>query len=252
VTLLAFLDEAALPADVAPGSAVALLGAEARHANVRRTRVGEHVLVTGADGLQAVVAVTAVSRDRVDGEVVSLTRSPEPARPLVLVQGLAQSGRDLQAVESAVELGVDRVVPWQAERCVVRWSGDKRAKGAAKWTATVREAVKQSRRPRVPVVTEATTSGDLAAAVREAVAAGAAVLVLHETAAGSFRTALAAADEGPVWVVVGPEGGITQGEVSALVAAGGTAVRLGPEVLRSSSAGPAALAAIAAHVGRWD
>lgn len=253
MTLLAFLDEAALPDGVAPGDTVALTGAEARHAAVRRLRAGEHVLITGADALQAEVTVTGVTKERLEGTVVAVTRTPAPARPLLLVQALAQSGRDLQAVENAVELGVDRIIPWQAERCVIRWKGDKADKGRAKWETTVRAAVKQSRRPRVPAVDPVATTPELTETVRAAVADGATVLVLHEAGAGSFGAALdrAAAAAGTVWVVVGPEGGISEDEIALLTAAGGTAVRLGPEVLRSSSAGPAALAALCARLGRW-
>lgn len=270
MTLLAFLDETALLADAAPGQSLSLTGTEAKHATVRRVRPGEHVLVTGGDGHQAEVAVTAVTGDRLDAEIVALTRAPVPDRELVLVQALARSGRDLQAVETAVELGVDRVVPWQADRCVVRWQGEKAAKGRAKWKATVREAVKQSRRPRVPAVDAAAGTAALAEAVRAATDEGATVLVLHEAAPGSFRAALdgaagvgagtastgiastGTASTGAVWLLVGPEGGITGDELEALTAAGGQACRLGPEVLRSATAGPAALAALCARLGRWD
>ena len=185
-----------------------------------------------------------------------VTLEPVPARlpRLVLVQALAKGGRDELAVETATELGVDAVLPWQAERSVVRWSGERGERSRERWVATVAAAAKQSRRAVLPVVEPARDTPALAARVADVVAAGGAVLVLHEQAGARLGPAVLpqAGAGAEVLVVVGPEGGITDGEVAALREAGAVAVRLGPEVLRSSSAGPAALAVLSDRLGRWS
>ncbi|MFQ6172746.1 16S rRNA (uracil(1498)-N(3))-methyltransferase [Oryzobacter sp. R7] len=229
-----------------PGSTVVLDGPEGRHAvTVRRTRVGEHLLLTDGAGLRVEGEVVAVGRDTLDLRVVSVATDPEPSPRLVLVQALAKNDRDDQAVEAATELGVDEVVPWQASRSVVQWRGERGEKARRKWEAVLVAATKQSRRTRRPVLGPTSSTADL---VRR-VPAAAATLVLHEDA----TTPLAGVElpgEGDVLVVVGPEGGIAPDELDALVAAGATAVRLGGTVLRSSSAGPAALAVLSA-AARW-
>jgi 16S rRNA (uracil1498-N3)-methyltransferase len=150
-------------------------------------------------------------------------------------------------VELATEAGVDAVLPWRAARCVARWEdGPRGAKALARWRTTVREAAKQARRPWLPEVTEPVTTGELA---RRA-AAAAATLVLHESAeTGIAGIELPAA--GDLLLVVGPEGGITDEELAALAAAGARAVRLGPEVLRASTAAVVALGALGVRTGRW-
>ena len=172
-----------------------------------------------------------------------------PAPRLVLVQALAKGGRDELAIETATELGVDAVVPWQSARSVVVWSGERGERSRRKWGTTVRAAAKQARRAIVPQVRPTLTTAQLAASA----SAAAAVLVLHE-AAGTPLTSVPlpeAGTDGEVLVVVGPEGGISDAELEALASAGGVPVRLGPHVLRSSSAGPAALAVLSARLGRW-
>lgn len=228
------------------GEHVVLDGAEGRHAaTVRRLRAGEAVDVVDGRGTRATGSVVEVARDRV---VVAVERvEVEPAHPLrvVLVQALAKGDRGELAVELATETGVDAVVPWQAERCVVRWAGDRTAKGVERWRATAREAAKQSRRSRVPDVEDVVTTAALTGRV-----AGRTALVLHESA--ELRLADAPLPEaGELLLVVGPEGGVSDAELHALATAGAVAVRLGPTVLRTSTAGAAAVAVVSARSGRW-
>ena len=192
---------------------------------------------------------------------VRLLADPSPAVQrlprLTLVQALATGGRDEQAVESATELGVDAVVPWSARRSVSVWRGEKQRKGRARWESTVRAAVKQCRRPGIPAVGEPVTTAQLAAALSERSAQDVLVLVLHEQESVglmSLSAQLAAASEDgleEIIVIVGPEGGIAPEELEQLRSAGARSVLLGPEVLRSSTAGPAAIAVLSALVGRW-
>jgi 16S rRNA (uracil1498-N3)-methyltransferase len=161
------------------------------------------------------------------------------------VQALAKNDRDDQAIEAATECGVDEVVPWQAGRSVVQWRGERGEKARRKWDAVLVAATKQSRRSRRPVLAPAATTADLVARVRAAAAA----YVLHEDATVPLATVVLP-DAGDVVVVVGPEGGVAPEEVALLEAAGAVTVRLGSTVLRSSSAGPAALAVLSA-MSRW-
>jgi 16S rRNA (uracil1498-N3)-methyltransferase len=181
-------------------------------------------------------------------EEVSVDDDPE----IVLVQALAKAGRDEQAIEAATELGATRIVPWAASRCVVQWRGPKADKSRASWADRVTAAAKQSRRARVPEVDPCVTTAGLAEMVASAVACGATAVVLHEAASSplAFSTVRGEPLE-PLWLIVGPEGGISDEELAALVAAGAVAARLGPYVLRASCAGPAAIAAAAALRGTW-
>jgi 16S rRNA (uracil1498-N3)-methyltransferase len=233
-------------AGVDRGARVVLDGAEGRHAaTVRRTRVGEQLLVADLTGRTAVTTVEAVDGASLELVVTRVAEEPPPDPRFVLVQALAKGDRDEQAVEAATEYGVDEVVPWQAARSIVQWRGERGAKARRKWESTAVAAAKQSRRARVPVVADVVTTRSLA----ERAAGAAATYLLHEEA----TTPLAAQvlpDRGDVLLVVGPEGGVTPEEVASLEAVGAVAVRLGPTVLRSSSAGPAALAVLNA-AGRW-
>lgn len=241
------------------GDALALAGEEGRHAaKVARIGVGEQLLLTDAPGRQVLAEVTAARKEALDLRLLADPSAAVQRLPrLTLVQALATGGRDEQAVESATELGVDRVVPWIAKRSVSVWRGEKLLKGRARWEGTVRAAVKQCRRPGIPQVDAPVTSKELAISLRESTAGSAIVLVLHEqesvglmSLAGELR---AASEHGveEIIIVVGPEGGIDPVELEDLRAAGARSVLLGPEVLRSSTAGPAALATLSALLGRW-
>jgi 16S rRNA (uracil1498-N3)-methyltransferase len=229
------------------GTVFVLDGDEGRHAaTVRRIRAGEVIDVADGAGSVARCAVTSVGRHHLELRVDDVSTVPEPAVRLVLAQALAKGGRDELAVESATEVGVDAVIPWQAERSVVRWAGERGDRGRAKWQATAREAAKQSRRARVPAVEPALTTTALAGRL----AAADLGVVLHEAAQRPLDQVQLPAS-GEIVVVVGPEGGIAESEVTALEQVGAVAVRLGPEVLRTSTAGPVALALLAARTGRW-
>ena len=228
------------------GDAVVLDGPEGRHAaRVKRTQVGERLRVADGAGKVVTGEVVFVEKDRLTLQVDSVEDVAEHSPRFVLVQALAKGDRDDQAIEAATELGVDEVVPWQASRSVVQWRGDRGAKAWAKWDAVLVAATKQSRRPRRPVLAPAATTASLAARI----ATGATAYVLHEDA-DSPLASLTLPSEGEVLVVVGPEGGIAPEELAAFRDAGAEVVRLGETVLRSSSAGPAALAVLSA-ARRW-
>lgn len=236
----------ALPEALAEGGEVVVDGAEGRHAvDVLRLEPGERVRV--GDGRGAVVEGDVVSAGPPGLRVAVSARFevPAPDPEFVLVQALPKGDRGPLAVDLATELGVDRIVPWTAARCVTRWRDDRIAKGVAKWRAAARAASKQSRRPRVPEVTEPMSTREVCGLIGDADLA----VVLHEQARRPMA-GLTVPARGVVAVVVGPEGGMTDGEVVAFAAAGAEPVRLGPEVLRTSTAGAAALAALSTR-SRW-
>ena len=225
------------------GAQVELTGPEGRHAaTVRRLRPGERLDLSDGAGALARCVVETVGRDSLTCRVLERVDVPRPAPWLVVVQALAKGGRDEDALEAMTEVGVDEVVPWTASRAVARW----KERSAQRWTATAWEAAKQARRPWVPVVGEPAGTAEVCARLRTA-ALG---VVLHEDA----DVPLAAAPvpgTGEVVVVVGPEGGLTDDELQAYADAGATAYRLGPSVLRTSTAGVAAAAVLLSRTGRW-
>jgi 16S rRNA (uracil1498-N3)-methyltransferase len=238
-----YLDPGLSEADAATGR-VRITGDEARHAiSVARVRVGERLAVGDGSGLivEGTVAAVADGVLELDAELV---RREEPASPeLWLAQALAKGDRDELAVQAATELGVAGVIPWQAERSVSRWAGAKEQRGVERWRSIVREASKQSVRAWVPRVEPAVTVSHLAAL-------GGAVLVLEPTASAPL-TGFDPAGHDRITLVVGPEGGVSPAELETLEAAGAVPLRLGTEILRTSTAGPAALAVLNARLGRW-
>jgi len=231
--------------DALPSTDHAVLdGPEGRHAaTVKRLRPGEAVLLGDGCGGLASAVVSGVGRDVVELALTGRSTVPAPSPRVVVAQALVKGDRGELAVELATEAGVDALIPWTAARCVARWAGDK---GLARWQRTAREAAKQARRAWVPPVAAPVTTRELAARV----AAADCVLVLHEAAtAGLAEVALPAAGE--ILLIVGPEGGVTDDELGLLTAAGAQAVRLGPEVLRASTAAAVALGALGALTGRW-
>jgi 16S rRNA (uracil1498-N3)-methyltransferase len=235
-----------LVADLAESDELLVDGAEGRHAvEVLRLSPGERVRIGDGQGTVAEGDVVSAGADGLRVAVVSRFEVAVPDPEFVLVQALPKGDRGPLAVDLATELGVDRIVPWAASRCVTRWREDRVAKGVAKWRSAAHAASKQSRRPHVPEVTDLMTTREVCGLLGDADLA----VVLHEQARRPLAE-LQIPQTGTVVVVVGPEGGLTDGEVVAFRAAGAHAVRLGAEVLRTSTAGAAALAALSMR-SRW-
>lgn len=235
--------------DLGAGDAVSLDGAEGRHAvSVARVRVGETLRLSDGRGTVVTGAVASTGKDTLTLTVADVAVEAEPRPALVLVQALAKGGRDEMAVQAATEIGVDRIVPWAAARSVSRWDGAKVEKGRARWAAIVQEAAKQAVRSRVPTVDAPVTTAQLAAVGREARRA---LVVLDPVGAVRLSAWEPPADVDEIVLVVGPEGGIDGPEFDRLEAAGAVRVRLGDTVLRTSTAGPSALAVLQTMLGRW-
>jgi 16S rRNA (uracil1498-N3)-methyltransferase len=232
-------------ASVAVGAAVELDGDEAHHAVVKRIRPGEQVALTDGAGTTAVLTVSAATKASLSG-VVDSVRSVEREMPrVVVVQAIPKGDRGELAVEMLTEVGVDLIVPWAAARSVAVWKGERAGKALAKWRATAREAAKQSRRAWFPEVSDMVTTGE----VVELLAKASVPVVLHEAASGPLAD-LPVPGRGEIVIVVGPEGGISDEELAAFAEVGAEPVRLGSSVLRTSTAGVAATAALLART-RW-
>jgi 16S rRNA (uracil1498-N3)-methyltransferase len=213
-------------------------GPEGHHAaDVMRLRVGEELLLGDGRGGVASAVVQAVGRGRLDVSLTNRWYAEPPAPRLVVAQGIAKGDRAELAVQAMTEVGVDEIVPWAAARSVARWRDDRPLE---RWRATAREAAKQARRPWLPVVS---------APMSTPVLAPRATFVLHEEATDRLSTV--DLPVGDIVLVVGPEGGVAPEELAAFVTAGAVAVRLGDSVLRTSTAGVAALSVLSARLGRW-
>jgi 16S rRNA (uracil1498-N3)-methyltransferase len=215
---------------------------------VRRLVAGEAIDLVDGAGTRLTGRVVAVEgKDALEIDVDTVSYEP-PAQPMfVVAQALPKGDRGELAVELLTEVGVDEIVPWAAANCITRWRADRAGKSWQKWADAARSAAKQSRRARFPVVAPLTSTDDLVARAGRAACA----LILHESALETL-TSVPIPSAGEVLVVVGPEGGLSHTELDALIAAGARCVRLGPSVLRTSSAGMAATAVLLSRTGRWS
>lgn len=226
-------------------------GDEGFHAaNVRRIRVGEQLDLSDGAGAMAHCVIEEVSKGRLSARVCDRW-TVEPTTPTVtVVQALPKSDRSELAIELATEAGADAFVAWQSARCVARWDGGRADKGLRRWRAVARAAARQSRRPHIPSVTGVVATDELVTDVRKAVFAGTTVLALHESATEAV-TKVSFAQVDSLMLVIGPEGGIADDEIAALSRAGAKVVRLGPTVLRTSTAAAVALGALGVLTARW-
>lgn len=238
-----------------PGASFELDGPEGKHALVKRMEVGESIDLGDGTGRRAVGTVHSLTDHGVIVRVEQL-REERSVPSIYLVQALAKDGRDLLAIETATELGVYGVLPWSADRSIVRWKGERAAKAHTKWQNTVTAAAKQSRRALIPEVYDLYSTTDLVELIEEVTGQGSAVFILHEQATerlSAQAAKLAGGENLPeeIYLLVGPEGGISDREVQLFTEAGAHLALLGDEVLRSSTAGSAAMCTLNVVLGRW-
>jgi 16S rRNA (uracil1498-N3)-methyltransferase len=239
---LFYVDE--LPA---VGELVTVSGDEGFHAaTVRRIRPGEHLMVGDGAGELAWCEVVEADRAALRARVLNRSSVAQASPTVTVVQALPKAERSELAIELATEAGADAFIAWQAARCVARWDGPKADKGLRRWRAVARSAARQSRRAHIPGVTGPVSTAELKALIGAQDA-----LVLHESATEVMSEKhVAQADS--LLLVVGPEGGITDEELAALTSAGAASVRLGPTVLRTSTAAAVALGALGVLTPRWE
>jgi 16S rRNA (uracil1498-N3)-methyltransferase len=233
---------------VAIGDAVVVEGPEAHHAvAVRRLRRGELVDLTDGRGVRVRGTVVAADKRCLQVAVAAVTREPRSRVTVTVVQAIPKGERAERAVELLTEIGADVIVPWRAARCVAVWREERVTRALERWRSTANAAAKQSRRSWFPEVAEPVTTPEAVALVEAAEVA----VVAHES--GPLQVgAVGLPEPCGLVVVVGPEGGLTDDEVTAFATVGARIVRLGPEILRTSTAGVATLAALLARSSRWD
>jgi 16S rRNA (uracil1498-N3)-methyltransferase len=226
---------------------IVLSGAEGRHAaGALRLRPGERADVGDGAGLVAECVVAAQSGRGLELTVQARRTVPRPDPLITVVQAIPKGDRGELAVAEMTEVGVDRIVPWAAARCVPVWRGERGARSLNRWRVTAREAAKQSRRAWITEVAEPASAADVAQLIAKAACA----VVLDPGAAQSLGR-LSPPEAGDLVVIVGPEGGITDEENAAFAAAGATPCGLGPTVLRTSTAGTVAAAVLLSRTSRW-
>jgi len=222
------------------GSSATLSGPEAKHAvSVRRMQVGEAIQLTDGQGMRIRGNVLSTSATALELKVSQVVTEAKPELVITLVQALAKGDRDEMAIQAATELGVSEIIPWQASRSISRWDAAKEAKGRARWQQIVNEAGKQSLRAYWPEVQASLNTTELAKAV-----SGFDLVLVLDTTATLPLSSVSIPKAGTVAIVVGPEGGLEASELEALADSGATLVSLGSNVLRTSTAGPAVIAAL--------
>ncbi len=230
------------------GQTVLLDGAEGHHAAaVRRIRAGEAVQLTNGETTHWRGVVSSVTNKYVEILISEENTIESPKQEFVLVQSLAKGDRDELAVQAATEIGVSRVVPWQADRSVSKWDQAKAAKGQARWQTICDEASKQSLRARFVRVAERQTSNQIC----DLIAANDGLWLILDPTADMPITRADLSNAQSVYLVVGPEGGITDQELKDFANAGAKRVHLGSGIMRTSTAGVAALSYLSGATGLW-
>ena len=234
------------------GDRGSLKGAEAAHAvGSLRLGIGDPLDLVDAKGLRLRCQILATEKNYLEYKVLQVMHLSLPRTQFGLIQALSKGGRDEQAVESAVELGISRVRPWAARRSIVQWKGAKVQRGAKKWESLLQAAAKQSRRANWPQLDPLADSRQL----RDSIAAKSSeeefLLLDPDSSLPLIEAWEQVSSAKMIHLIVGPEGGVSPEETADFCAAGAITARLGPTVLRSSSAGPAALAALGLCSGLW-
>lgn len=242
-----FLIDPGCAATAQPGGILELDGPEGRHATtVQRLRAGEAIELVDGLGRRLIGTITDTTKGSCAVEVHTVIDEPESRPRITAVQAIAKGDRGELAVQMLTEAGIDVIVPWQAENSVAKWDGERGAKHHTKWQSTAREAAKQARRARLPIVESPITT----AAVADLIANSGVALILDEEATTKL-TSIDFSTAHDVLLVIGPEGGLSADERTLFADSGGDVVRLGGTVLRTSTAGVAALGVVMARVGRW-
>ncbi|MDO5048895.1 MAG: 16S rRNA (uracil(1498)-N(3))-methyltransferase [Actinomycetaceae bacterium] len=216
---------------VAAGSNLTVEGGDAKHIRVMRIEAGERLDLVDGRGTRAKARLVESEGALVVVSIEEVVQEPEGKPRITLVQALAKSGRDELAIEMATELGVDRIIAWQSQRAIVRWTGKKREKNLDKWRNVLRAATKQARRARIPRLDFADSASNVIDLLQDDQ-----IIVMHESASTRVSEVDQAWDGPGYALVVGPEGGITDAELDAFREAGAQVVLVGDTVMRVSTA----------------
>ena len=223
---------------------------DTKHAlSVLRLKAGDPAEIISGGNLWSAVILSA-DHPQVVLRRLELLPSPEPSLSVTLYQGLPKSDKMDWIVQKATELGVSRIVPVMTERCVVRFSASDAAHKLTRWRKIAREACKQSGRCVIPEITDPRRLSGLPSLLAEEDR----VIVPWEEAAGfgplAFRQSCP--ELSSLGIIIGPEGGIDREEMAYLREQGCLPLTLGKRILRTETAGLAALSAIMSLYGEMD
>jgi 16S rRNA (uracil1498-N3)-methyltransferase len=211
---------------------------ELEHFKSLRIRDGEEIAITNGVGGVLTATVSNAAAGQLGPKSFQVTTRSTPA--IHLVQSLAKGGRDEAALQTAVELGVSSITPLQASRSVVEW-GAKASRNQERWNQIAISAMKQSQQAFRADIKDLST-------LKQLIPTGTGLVLDPQASTSIVGLEL----ENEVTIVVGPEGGFSQQEIDNLSSQGFLGVRLGGTILRTSSAGPAAIAALMALSGQWS
>jgi 16S rRNA (uracil1498-N3)-methyltransferase len=233
------------PQPLLPGTIVDLPEAVAHHLHVVRQQSGDELVLFNGEGGQVRARLAEIGKRRASAEVIALEAvDVELPFRVTLAQGLPEGSKMDWIVEKAVELGAAGIIPLAAQRSVVRLSGDRADKRLAHWQGVVVSASEQCGRNRLADVAPVQDANRWLATP----ATGTRIL-LSPRADASLAQWVRATPPQDVTLLVGPEGGFTDQEEETARAAGALALSMGPRVLRTETAGLAALAILAAGWG---
>jgi len=232
------------PGPLATGAVVTLSDSAANHvARVLRLPVGAELTLFDGRGGEYAARIHAVGKRDVTAEVGECrAREAESPLAITLVQGIAKGERMDYTIQKATELGVAHIVPVITERCNVRLSDERWEKKLQHWQAVAISACEQCGRNRIPLIDQPLPLAAWLAQDRNELR-----LSLDPQAAGGIASI--AEQPRQVSLLVGPEGGLSEGELAGAQRAGYRGIRLGPRVLRTETAGVAALAVLQARWG---
>jgi 16S rRNA (uracil1498-N3)-methyltransferase len=209
---------------------------------VLRLGVGDSFLVFNGDGHDYEARLLALGKRGAQAQIIGrrAVASESPLR-ITLAQAMARGEKMDWLLQKATELGVSRIVPLITERTEVKLDSEREEKRVRHWQAVIAAACEQCGRAILPGLSQPIGLPDWLAAQSQA------GWFLHpEAGVGLSDVRFSTAD---LSVVVGPEGGFGERDLAALGAAGFTGLRLGPRVLRTETAGLAAIAALQARLG---
>jgi 16S rRNA (uracil1498-N3)-methyltransferase len=226
------------------GSTQELSGDEGHHAvAVMRLAVGEQIKIADSSGNWVSGTITEVGKKNLKINVAQRGSAQAGKPELVVVQAVTKSDRTKEMLELLTVGGADQIIPWQAERCISKWQSD----SASKWLLLIKEAAKQARRVKLPVLSNEVTTNQLVKLFKDSDK----VVVFHEDASTGISQINLSKDAERIILIIGPEGGISDSEILQLEDTGAVSARMGDLVLRSAHAGFAALSAIQTSIGRW-
>lgn len=226
------------------GTTQELTGDEGHHAvAVMRLSIGEQIKIADISGNWVSGTITEVGKKSLKIDVAERGVAQAGKPQLIVVQAVTKSDRTKEMLELLTVAGADQIIPWQAERCISKWQSD----SADKWQSAIKEAAKQARRVSLPKLQNEMTTNQLIQSFK----ATEKIVILHEGATTPISQLNLSQEFSSIYLIIGPEGGISDNEIKALTNAGGVSAKMGELVLRSAHAGFASLAAIQTSIGRW-